>query len=98
MTRKREVKPVQVFGSADVAIALDVTRSAVSMWLKRYDDTPTPLAITTDERLYWDADGLREWHRWRQAMQDREPAAEPTTNSEARRRKIITDTMRGIDS
>lgn len=54
-----------IFGTADVAVALGVTRSAVSNYLARYDDTPSAQYKTPDGRLYWSAVGVARWLAWR---------------------------------
>lgn len=56
------VKPVVLYGSADVAKALGVTRATVSNWLYRRDDWPLPTHTTPRGVLFWD--DLAPWHEW----------------------------------
>jgi hypothetical protein len=53
-----------IYGSADIADALGVTKSAASNWLARRNDWPTPDYQTPDGRLFWS--DLRAWHTWHQ--------------------------------
>lgn len=60
------IKPQPVYGSADIASTLGVSRATFSNWLNRYTDTPTPSYITTHGVAYYSlADTLRwkGWHR-----------------------------------
>jgi hypothetical protein len=78
---------IQIFGNADIAVALGVTRPAFSNWLSRHKDTvPVPFATTPDGRLYWDMDGLREWMAWKERPREKfgEHAAEQ------RRREVMS--------
>lgn len=53
-----------IYGCADVAQLLRVTRAAISNYRARFTDTPEPAWLTTDGRPYWDQSGMREWQRW----------------------------------
>lgn len=75
-----------IYGAADIAAALSVTRAAVSNWLIRDLDTPTPQFMTIDGRVFWDDAGLAEWVRW-ERNRKRNPRDE--TNVERERRKTM---------
>lgn len=65
--RRRASKPtgpITVYGSADVATALAVSRATVSNWLARYIDTPPPAYVTPDGRKFWDDAGVDAWRVW----------------------------------
>jgi hypothetical protein len=51
-----------IYGPADVAETLGVTRAAVTNWLARYDDWPEADFITLDGRLFWTS--LVGWQLW----------------------------------
>lgn len=52
-----------IFGAKDVAVALGVSKAAVSNWLYRYNDTPKPDFSTVDGRYFWKSlDAWIEWH------------------------------------
>lgn len=60
-------QPRTIYGPADVATELNLSRANVSNYLSdRYGDTgtPAPTFVTTDGRKFWDDKGLRAWRRW----------------------------------
>lgn len=56
--------PVVLYGYADIARALGVTRSAVTQWHTRdnVEPPPAPHYVTTNGSPYWES--LEEWHQW----------------------------------
>lgn len=54
----------RIYGCADIARYLGVTKAAVSNNLKRFSDTPRPDYVTPDGRMYWDRTGLTQWQHW----------------------------------
>ena len=55
-------EPTRIYGMADVADLLGVSRAAASNYRRRHDDTPAPDLVTTEGRVYWF--DLAEWHTW----------------------------------
>ena len=56
-----------IYGAADVAQLLRVTRAAVTNYRVRHADTPAAQYVTPDGRAYWSADGMRAWQAWHEA-------------------------------
>ena len=69
-------EPTTIYSLADVAAVLGVTRPAVSNWIKRYDNTPTPELMTTDGRVFWYT--LIDWHAWFSRQQEQRTMAAQT--------------------
>ena len=65
-----------IYALSDVAAALDVSRSAVCNWLRRYSDTPPATHVTPEGLRYWNS--LDPWVRWRQLNTDNQPTNQPT--------------------
>lgn len=57
--------PRHVYGTADVAKALGVSRPAVTNWRARGLEIPPPDHVTVDGRAFWY--DLAPWHEWHAA-------------------------------
>lgn len=83
---------VQIFGNADIAVALGVSRAAVSNWLSRHTDSvPTHFAETPDGIKYWDLEGLKQWIAWHNGGKIAD------NNAEARRKKNMAAILSQIE-
>ena len=55
-------EPMRIYGAADVADALGVTRAAVSNWRRRRADAPAPDYVDGAGVAYWS--DLATWRAW----------------------------------
>jgi hypothetical protein len=75
-----------IYGTADIATLLGVTRAAIGNYKARHADTPPAQFSTLDGREFWSVAGMRAWLFWQ--------ASRTTTKTDTSERARAIEALR----